>query len=54
VKEFLSSGTSKSPKEIFLGLGLDITNKNFWEDGLAEIESQIQITEQLAIKLGKI
>jgi len=38
VKEFLSSGSSKSPYEIFNGMGIDITKKEIWEKGLEEVE----------------
>lgn len=54
VKEFLSSGTSDSPKNIFLKMGIDITDKKFWERGLSEIENLLNETENLAKKLGKI
>ena len=54
VKEFLSAGTSKSPKDIFLQLGVDISDSNFWKQGISEIKSQIDQTEKLAKKLGKI
>ena len=54
VKEFLSVGLSKSPKVIFSKLGIDITDKTFWEKGISEIESLLTETEILAKKLGKI
>lgn len=54
VKDFLSAGTSDSPKNIFLKLGIDITKKNFWEKGINEIDSLLNETESLAKKLGKI
>lgn len=54
VKEFLCAGTSDSPKNIFLKLGIDITKKEFWEKGLNEIDSLLKETEQLAKKLKKI
>jgi oligoendopeptidase F len=53
VKEFLSAGTSDSPKNIFLKMGIDITDKAFWNRGLDEIESLLQETEKLAEQLGK-
>ncbi|MDA1338444.1 MAG: M3 family metallopeptidase, partial [bacterium] len=37
VKKFLSLGESKSPKEIFAELGIDITDKAFWQSGLDEV-----------------
>ena len=54
VKEFLSAGTSDSPKNIFNKLGIDITDKTFWEKGLSEVEDLLSETEKLAIKLKKI
>ncbi len=54
VKEFLSTGVSDSPKNIFAKLGIDITDKKFWEKGIAEIENLLAETESLAKKLGKI
>ena len=54
VKEFLSAGLSDSPKNIFLGVGIDITDKQFWERGLQEVESLFSETAHLAKKLRKI
>lgn len=54
VKEFLSAGSSESPKDIFLKLGIDISKKEFWEKGLNEISDLLKETEELAKKLGKI
>lgn len=41
VKEFLSSGSSKSPYEIFNGMGIDITRKEIWKKGLNTIKLDI-------------
>ena len=54
VKEFLSAGQSESPKNIFLRLGIDITQKAFWDRGLDEVEALLDETMSLARKLGKI
>lgn len=54
VKEFLSTGTSESPKNIFMKMGIDITDKEFWNKGLDEMEELLNETEELAQKLGKI
>lgn len=54
VKLFLSAGTSKSPKDIFLEMDIDITKKEFWEEGLREVEGLLEEVETLAKKLGKI
>jgi len=54
VKGFLSAGTSKSPKDIFREMGIDISKKEFWNQGLDEVDSLLRETEKLARKLGKI
>ena len=54
VKEFLSSGTSDSPQNIFLKLGVNIKKQEFWNSGLDEIQDLLNETENLAKKLGKI
>jgi oligoendopeptidase F len=45
VKEFLSSGSTKSPKELFLGMDIDITKKEIWETGLKNIPSLNKIVK---------
>lgn len=54
VKQFLSAGISQSPKDIFADMGVDITDKRFWAQGLDEIEELMDATEKLAKKLDKI
>ncbi|PIR43751.1 hypothetical protein COV24_01185 [candidate division WWE3 bacterium CG10_big_fil_rev_8_21_14_0_10_32_10] len=54
VKSFLSAGSSKSPKDLFLDLGINITKPDFWESGIKELEELLIKTETLARKLGKI
>jgi len=54
VKEFLSAGLSDSPKNIFSRLGIDISDKRFWDTGLDEVENLLDETERLAKRLGKI
>ena len=54
VKEFLCSGLSQSPKNIFHKLGIDIADKQFWNKGLDRVETLLIETEQLAQKLGRI
>jgi oligoendopeptidase F len=54
VKEFLSVGLSDSPRNIFLKLGIDISDKQFWDRGLDEVERLLNETERLAKRLGKI
>jgi oligoendopeptidase F len=54
IKTFYEAGTTKSPKEIFAAMGIDITDKNFWNQGLDQIDQLLKETEQLAQKLGKL
>jgi oligoendopeptidase F len=54
VKAFLSTGLAESPVEIFDKLGIDITKKSFWENGIKEIRDLLAEATELATKLGKI
>lgn len=54
IVDFLSKGLSDSPKNIFMELGININDINFWEMGIREIESQLEQTIELSLKLGKI
>jgi oligoendopeptidase F len=54
VKEFLSAGTSASPKDIFKNVGIDITDTAFWNNGLDEVALLLKETEKLAKSLKKI
>ena len=54
VKKFMSQGLSKSPKDIFMEIGIDITKKEFWSGGIKEVGALLDKTEKLAKKLGKI
>lgn len=54
VKKFLAAGTSKSPKELFLEMGVDVSDPKFWEKGVLEIEKLLDETEKLAIALKKV
>ena len=54
VKEFLSAGTSDSPKNIFASMGIDIANSQFWDRGLDEFEKLLTEAEALAKTLKKI
>lgn len=53
VKQFLSAGTSKSTKDIFLDLGIDISKKEFWEDGIKKVGESLDEFEKLGKELGK-
>lgn len=54
VKMFLQSGTSRSPRDIFLQCGIDIQKPEFWEAGIKSIETALNQAWKLAEKLGKI
>ncbi len=47
-KKVLSHGMSKSPKDIFMNIGIDLTNKHFWEEGLLEIRQNLTQAQNLA------
>lgn len=40
-KEFLKTGSSKSPKDIFMDMDIDISKESFWEEGIRSIEKEI-------------
>lgn len=42
VKGFLSAGMSASPKDIFGEIGIDITDKSFWDKGLQSIREIVE------------
>ncbi len=54
VKDFMSEGESKSPKDIFMNLGIDISQEDFWKVGIEEIKTLLEETKTLARELGKI
>ncbi len=54
VKKFFYTGTSKTPKQIFKEMGINIEDRAFWEAGLQEIQQLLRDTKKLAKKLGKI
>ncbi len=54
VKAFFETGTSKSPKQIFKEMGINIEKRDFWEAGLKEIQTLLCDTKKLAKKLGKV
>jgi oligoendopeptidase F len=45
VKDFLSAGESMSPKDIFLSVGIDISKREFWEEGVLQIRSLLEELE---------
>ncbi len=47
VKKFLSAGTSKSPKDLFSEMNIDIYSEKFWNDGLEQINQLLNEAERL-------
>ncbi len=39
VKRFMESGSTQSPRELFKDIGIDITKKEFWLNGIDEIKA---------------
>jgi oligoendopeptidase F len=54
VETFLAAGRSASPTQIFSQMDIDITSRQFWDDGLDEIERLLTDTEALARQLGAV
>ncbi len=54
VKEFLAAGLSDSPKNIFIKLGIDISDRAFWSKGMQQVDALLQETETLAARMGRI
>jgi oligoendopeptidase F len=51
VKTFLAAGLSESPTNIFGRMGVDITDRTFWERGLQEVDTLLMETEKLAKRI---
>lgn len=50
IEQFLSSGRSMSPEDIFKKIGIDTSDKTFFESGLKSIENDIKRLEKMAKK----
>ena len=48
VKKFMSAGLSMSPNELFLDMGINISDERFWNIGLNEIDSLLKEAENLS------
>ncbi|NCN86678.1 M3 family oligoendopeptidase [archaeon] len=53
IKIFLETGKSKSPREIFREMGIEI-DKEFFTKGILEIKKNLDEVEELGKKLGKL
>ncbi|GAB4286886.1 MAG: M3 family oligoendopeptidase [Candidatus Dojkabacteria bacterium] len=42
IKKFLSSGGAMSPKEIFMHIGIDISQRTIWEEGIKEMRDELE------------
>jgi oligoendopeptidase F len=47
VKEFFKAGNSKSTKDIFLDMGIDISKREFWQKGIDEIRENLEELESI-------
>jgi oligoendopeptidase F len=47
IEKFLSAGGNGSPEEILLSIGIDVSKPEFWQEGLKEIEEDIEKLEGL-------
>ena len=54
VKNFFASWSSKSPEKIFMDMWIDITKKEFRDEGLDSLKEYLNETKESAKKLGKI
>lgn len=52
IKEFLSTGTSSTPREVFEKMGIKI-DKDFFLKGLNKIEKDLEYIENLGKKIGR-
>jgi len=55
VKKVLSFGTSRSPKQIFASIGLDLQDKSFWSQGIAQVKNFLNQAQSVSksIKIRK-
>jgi len=55
VKKVLSSGTSRSPKQIFASIGLDLEDRSFWSKGIEQVQNLIEEAQLISksIKIRK-
>ena len=51
VKEFLKTGISKSPREIFKKMDIDITSRGFWLQGIEETRNLLKEAKNLSNKV---
>lgn len=50
IKQFMSAGSSMSPYDTFNSIGIDISKKEFWINGVKSIEKDIIELEKLVLK----
>jgi len=53
VKKFFAAWSSKSPEDIFMDMWIDITKKEFRDEGLDSLKEYLNETKELAKILGK-
>jgi oligoendopeptidase F len=54
VKDFMSAGQADSPRKIFMDIGIDIQQPQFWQQGLLEVQSLLNQAKMSAIELNLI
>jgi oligoendopeptidase F len=42
IKDFMKAGVSKSSRQAFADMGIDITQKSFWQEGIDEIRAEVE------------
>ena len=53
VKQFFMAWSTKTPEEIFMDIGIDITKKEFRDEALDELKKYLEETKELAKKIWK-
>ena len=51
IEKFLKAGGSDTPENIFKNVGIDVTDKDFFRQGLEEISNDVDRLEKLVRKL---
>ena len=54
VKKLLETGSFLKPEDALKEVGIDINSKEFWKNGISQIEVVLNEATQLAKKLGKV
>ncbi len=52
--DLLRKGGSEDPEDLLKNIGVDITDPNFWERGLAVLREHVKMAEELAVELDMV